>query len=435
MIHRAVRFAVVAVGTVTFASAAARADIAAELEALKARITQLEAQQDRADGAAAQSRAVDAAIADANSRAPLAPGSFLAGWDDGFKIQSADGRYLLQPYVELQFRNVANYSDSGDGADSNVVDGFEVRRMKFGFKGNAFAKDFTYNFRLSADRSGGDVSLEYAYAAYQFSKDYGVRFGQYKLNWTHEETTSYNRQLAAERSLLNQVLGGTNTSVVQGVSIFANREDRPLHGELTFFDGDNSANTTFNDVAADGGGENFGVAARAEFKLMGDWKNYEDFTALKTKHDLLVAGGGVDWTQSGDGDVYRMTADVQYERADGLSAYGSAIYTIADAGALDPQLDQSVGGLAQVAYLLPNAEGWEVFGRYDVIHLDANVNGESNFHEATLGVNRYFVGHRAKLTLDLGYLPNGTPEAAGGLGVANNTREQFILRTQFQLLL
>ena len=430
---RSIAFAAAAT-TSSLVGSHARADTASDIEALKSRIAQLEAQQAKADGAVAQSKAIDAAITDANSKTAFPRDSFTGGWDKGFKIQSADGAYSLQPFVEAQFRNVTNYTDSGGTTDADFENGFELRRAKFGVRGTAFTKDFSYLFRANFDRSTGQSVLELAYGQYQFTEDVGLRVGQFKLNWTHEETTPDTKQLLAERSLLNQILGGTNTSYVQGVNLVYGK-DGPLHTELQFTDGDLTSNTTYNDVSATGAYQDFGVAARAEYKLFGDWNDYGDFTALKDKQDLLVAGGGVDWAEGGDGDVYRFTADAQYESKSGFAAYGSAIYTVADGDTTQATIDKSVGGLVQASYLLPALPNWEVFGRYDITHLDEEIRGERNYQEITVGVNRYFVGHSAKLTIDLGWLPSGTPIGASGLGASNVAEDQLILRGQFQLLL
>lgn len=444
---RAAALAVVGLSTQAVLAAPATTDTAAELQALKDRIAQLEASQQRVDGAELQAKAIDAAITDADSkRAFLQADTFTSGWENGFKLQSADGAYVLQPYIESQFRYVANdTADASDGlagdgndGDDDFQAGFEVRRLKVGLKGNAFSKDFKYNVRVNFDRSTGEAEIDYAFGEYQFAKEWAVRAGQFKLNWTHEETVSDTRQLAAERSLLNQLFGGGNTTYVQGVSLLYGSKTNPFHGEVAFTDGDGSYNTNYTDQQNSDSNDyqNFGVAARGEYKVFGDWENYGDFTARKTKDDLLVVGGGADWAQGGDGDVYRFTIDTQYENAAGLSAYVAGIYTLVEGDAPDPILDNSWGALAQVGYLIPGLTEWEAFGRYSYLHIDED-NGlaHDGFHEITAGVNKYFVGHNAKFTLDVGYLPNGSFTGASGLGVTNNDEDQIVFRTQFQIVL
>lgn len=409
----------------------------ARIAALEAKIAQLEANQSKADLAIQQSKAIDRAIADADTKGRFLADGLTSGWDNGFLLGSTDGDYTLRPFIEFQFRNVTNYTDDTGDGDNDFENGFEVRRLKFGARGNLFNKDFTYLFRITTDRSTGDLSPDYAYGQYKFADDWAIRFGQYKLNWTHEETTSDTKQLAAERSLLNQLVGGTQTSYVQGVSLLYGSKDNPWRAELQFTDGDSSFNTNFTDQQ-DGPGDyqDFGVAVRGEYKVMGDWEAYQDFTARKTESDLLVIGGGADWAQGGDGDVFRFTVDGQWENTAGLGAYASVIYTEVDGDAPDIELDNSIGALAQVSYLLPNAKDWEVFGRYDFTHLDEEVGGEDWFDEYTVGVNKYYYGHNAKLTLDAGYYPNGSPSSAGGLGLTSGaTDDQFIVRAQFQLVL
>ncbi|NLG42480.1 MAG: hypothetical protein GX547_04480 [Phycisphaerae bacterium] len=86
------------------------------------------------------------------------------------------------------------------------------------------------------------------------------------------------------------------------------------------------------------------------------------------------------------------------------------------------------GALGQVAQMV--SDKWEVFGRVGYI------NGESDdLWELTTGVNYYLFDHNAKLTMDLVYLPNGSP-ADSGLGYVDSAGEdQFVVRVQFQLAL
>ena len=76
-----------------------------------------------------------------------------------------------------------------------------------------------------------------------------------------------------------------------------------------------------------------------------------------------------------------------------------------------------------------------------VIVDDDFVTGEDVFNEFTAGVNYYLgkdgsAGHRAKITLDAVYLPDGVPANNTGSGILGSGEEdQFLLRGQFQLVL
>jgi hypothetical protein len=53
-----------------------------------------------------------------------------------------------------------------------------------------------------------------------------------------------------------------------------------------------------------------------------------------------------------------------------------------------------------------------------------------------VGVNYFLFGHNAKVTADVGYLPNGSPINDDGTGVlTDNHHNEVVARAQFQLLL
>jgi hypothetical protein len=440
-----------AVAGLSLASAAradepSREDLAKQIEALRAQVERLEAAQ-RAQADKPTRQEVDAAVekvfADADRRSQLLQAQgFTAGYSNGkFLIQSEDGNFVLNPQLWFQPRYVVNYRDEDaqseiDG-DATTDEGLELRRMKFIFEGNVFTRDLKYRVQFNTNRSNGNAFLEDAFVSYKFAPTWGVRLGQFKEPTFHEELMSDIRQLAAERSLVNFTLGGGNTDRVQGVALFFDPgPDKPYRGEVGFTDGPNSKNTNFQDG---GGAPFFGVAspdfgayARADYKLFGDWKNYDDFTALNNTKDLLVAGGGASYGQAGDNYVLFHTADAQYESGE-LNVYGAfyGVYSEQGASLYD------YGFLAQAGYLVTTK--LEPFVRYEFILVDDDRTsvGDDQFHVIAGGVNYYIKAHALKLTVDLSYLPNGSPVNADGLGILDpdaNT-DQFVLRGQFQLIL
>jgi len=427
------------------------------IQQLEAKIAALEARQ------AADSREVaatiDKVLRDAERRSQLlaAGGDTSAGYDNGFFIRS--GANLLRVGAQFQFRGVASYrEDTGGDKNDEIENGFEVRRMKLELGGTLLSKDLEYFFQWATEREGGDVYLEEAWAKYMFADEWGVKAGHFKDPVHHEELVSSKRQMAVERSLLNELLGGGFTDRVQGVSlIYGNYgKNAPVYAELALHDGLNSDNTNFtgrpeplpDDPLGLGSSHSldWGVSGRLEVKVMGDWKNYRDFSAMGTREDLLVIGGGFDWSQGGDGDIFCGTLDVQYEHPQGLGLYGAGLVRTVDGelvGSDDTFTDW--GLLAQVSYMFNPA--WEAFLRYDVTIYDEDVvfsngNSEDTFHEVTIGINYYLgkdgsAGHRAKLTFDLTWLPNGAPKSVSGNGIMdkNNGENEWIFRGQFQLLI
>ncbi|MEA2734125.1 MAG: hypothetical protein QOE14_576, partial [Humisphaera sp.] len=60
---------------------------------------------------------------------------------------------------------------------------------------------------------------------------------------------------------------------------------------------------------------------------------------------------------------------------------------------------------------------------------------DDTLHEFAIGANYYVHGHDLKFTVDVLYMPNGSPVSDTGSGVLASDDTQFVLRGQFQLLL
>jgi hypothetical protein len=421
-------------------------ELTKQIQALQDKVQQLESRQ-TAMNARDVDATVEAVLRDADKRSQLLQmEGFTAGWtkDRGFRIQSADGNWVLNPYFQFQFRNTTNFLHSepdglgGFAEDDSVQNGFEIRRMKFGFRGNAFTPNLTYNFKWETDEDGGQVILEDATIQYQFADQWAFMVGQWKDNVFHEETVSSGRQLAVDRSMVNEVLGGGLTDYVQGVALIYASRDNPVRAMVAYHDGLNTDNTNWLDHT--GGAlflaPNFGVSGRAEFKVMGDWKAYDDFSAMGNQSDLLVLGAGLDYTEDGANSAWLHTIDAQWENTSGVGVY-AAYYAICSELETLTGSGYDWGAIAQVAYLI-NPE-WEAFGRYGYMDLDTDgplAAPNSSYHELTVGANWYVGGgHNCKVTLDLTWLCKGAPTDLEGIGVLESDKQEFILRGQFQLLL
>lgn len=429
--------------TIAWAAEPTTAELMDQIKQLQAKVAELETRQTTVSDAQV-SATIDSVLRDAEKRSQLFQmEGFTAGHDGkNFWLKSADGNYTLSPRFQFQFRNVTNFQDDGsDDDDFDTQHGFEIRRMKLEFLGNAFTPNLTYNFRWSTSSSGGGLTLENAFIIYQFSDQWAFRAGQWKDNVFHEESVSSGEQLAVDRSLVNEVLAGGITDYVQGASLIYNAKDSPVRAEVALHDGANTDNTNFTDSGGPGAtlldvAPNFGVSGRVEWAMNNNFAGYDDFTARGNKDDLLVVGGGFDWTQGGDINVVFHTVDVQWENTAGLGVYAAYIGQWADNEDNDAY---NWGLVGQIGYAFN--EKWEVFGRGNYFDLDDDsqigtvADDDGDFYELTAGVNYYFVNHNAKFTLDVGWLPEGSPVNASGIGVFSGDEDQFYIRGQFQLLI
>jgi len=425
------------------------AELMAQIQQLQAKVQHMESTQTSAVSSKEADATIDSVLKDADRRSQLMQmEGFTAGWNrDHFQIGSADGNFTLIPSLQFQFRNITDYRQNGKNDGDDIQNGFEVSRMKLELMGNAFTPDLTYNFRwASGENNGGSsLSLENAYVQYKFADNLSVRLGQYKDNWTHEENVSSKRQLAVDRSLLNEVLGGGLTDYVQGIALIYDTGGN-FRGELAYHDGLNTDNTNFQDVGGvttsplgiATGNTDFGVTGRIEWAAMGDFKHYDQFTAMGNDSDLLVIGAGGEFSQSSSNNFWFHTVDAQWDPAavHGLSLYAAYVGLWQDLGGVVDSDFYNWGILVQAGYMVNDR--WEIFGRWDYTKVDDDLlpaGSEDEFHELTFGVNYYMQGHNAKVTVDLNWLPNGAPAGVSNIGYGGTDDDEFTLRGQFQLCL
>ncbi len=437
-------------------------DLQRRIEQLESRLGAVEVDDAAVDPAQVENQ-VDATIskvlANADRRSQLLAAEPVLTGHDGrsFVLRSEDGNFVLRPGFQFQYNYIANIGEDADGDDRTDA-GFQIRRARLELGGNLFTPKLTYGVVWGSDRSGtsvvvdsdpnetkstiggGSLRLEDAWVKYQLNDDWSIRAGQFKDPIAHEEIVSSKRLLTVERSIVNELLLGGVTDRVQGVGLtYGNyAAENPWNAEIVLHDGISTSNTNYTDSGgALGVTPDYGIGGRLEYKVFGDWKSYADFSARGNKKDLLVLGAAAEHSGGGDSKALIATLDAQWE----VGKWG--LYT---AGVLN-DVDLGSGGnngtnygfVAQAGYAITPV--WEVFGRGSAIFFDDDfeVFGEDTISEYTVGVNWYLgkdgaYGHRAKITFDVGYLPDGAP-GISGIGVVGSDEEQFVFRSQFQILL
>lgn len=415
-----------------------------QVKDLQAKVQAMEARQASAPDAAT----IATLLQDAHNRSQLLADSpdGSAGYDDnGFYIRMGPD-FSIRPRIYLQIRNASTWAQDKKNDGSDFENGFELRRARLVFTGNAFSPDFTYMFESDVNRSNGTFGLLEAWGQYRFNPDFAVRAGQMKDPVFRENLVSSSAQLFADLSFVDGVVGSGLGQYVQGVMTEYGSAESPFHAKLMLQDGIGSVNTSWTDhfpvatppaVTPD---TNFGVSGRVEYKVMGNWKDYADFTARTTKEDLLVFGAGADVTQRDNSNLYLMTADAQYKNGKGLSVFAAFDGDYYDYRGASSGTRFDWGAIVQAGYMLNPS--WEALARFGYVQLDNDfVTGQNTFEEIGVGLNWYLGqggkwGHRAKMTFDAIYLPNGAPADVTGVDVVGDPgNNEFILRVQLQLVL
>src|SRR5262249_623050 len=160
---------------------------------------------------------------------------------------------------------------------------------------------------------------------------------------------SFTKQLLVERSLLNQLITGTNQANVQAVTAQYAPAQGPITPEFGVEDGFNSINSDFLDPNL-GGKANWVAMGRVNALSTGDRKSCEDCTWVGVKNDMLVVGGGGDITQIGDLTNYLHTADIQWKGNNGFSIFVGYDANYIDDGGTDSST-YNWGFITQAGYL------------------------------------------------------------------------------------
>ncbi len=374
-------------------------------------------------------------MAESESRSSLLAEGMNAGWDKGFFLKNDDGSFTLKIKGQSQFRYVWNNKDSADTDTAS----FEMRRAKIEFAGNIYSKDLKYKIKGAYERDGGLFQLEDAYGEYVLGNGWQFKWGQYKPTFNPEENISSSKQLAVDRSVVNEIF---NLGFSQGVEL--NFENDTFQFAFGFTDGATlsstgssgaRANTRFNNDTTE-----YAFNARIDAKLIGDdWKQFEDFTTWSTDETALKIGAGLFYQDgeygaaSDETQWLQWTVDTQFESG-GFNLFASVVGRHSDPNATaTPSFDQ-YGFVVQGGYqVVPDK--WEAFARYEWFDFDGAYSDE--YSAVAVGFNYYFHKHDWKWTTDLVWNLNAVPFSVTGVGLLSDApadSDQIAIRSQVQFL-
>lgn len=366
-----------------------------------------------------------------------------AGYKSGFTIQSRDGNNLLRIQGGIQVRYNANWRDSYASGD-RFEGGFTINRVPLVFSGNFITPKLGYYILLDPVHTTGNVYVEEVTGSYAFDDTWMVSAGRFRNPaFLREIDVSFARQLCVERSYLTAIFG---IGVVDGVLLTRQTDFSRIN--LSVNDGRNSGatsgSTDFMDDSTD-----IAVTVGADFKLFGDWAQYGDFTSWPDQDWGLFLGTGLHWEEGETGDDIPLhnnnnfvawTIDATLE-GHGFSLFVAGVgrHTTDQQNTIGREAVNQYGLLAQCGYqIVP--EKWEPYVRYEYIDFDhiTGIGGtiipNTNLNLITLGVNRYFARHAAKITVEAIYAANPVPVTVSKMGLLEDPRAgEVVLRSQLQL--
>ena len=374
-------------------------------------------------------------LADADTRTNLLGDGLTSGYNNGAFIASADGSWKLKINGQLQSRWLYN-----DAKDQTSEHGFEERRTKLKFSGNAV--DPTWKFKITGtwSRNGGS-NTEDAYIQKMFDDGSWFKFGQFKQNFLRENIVSGSKQLTVERSMLNTAF---TYGWSQGIEFGWKNEDIKFVAQYT--DGPNQANTT---ALAD---STNAYVFRAEFRFgEASWKDFDYLTSISGSASGLLLGVAYE-------NYETEGVAIEYGNANGLKSSGWTVdaswrgdswnmfgYLVGTTGRDGTTKQNSNAWLVQGGFLIN--DNTELFAQLQ----NGEISGQDMDMEAfRVGCNYWPIAgnNNIKWTTDIGWAAKTLIDGAGagissadwvssGTGWrADNAGEdnQMLLRTQLQLL-
>lgn len=360
-----------------------------------------------------------------------------AGWEKGkFYISDGDAN-TLNFGGWAQFRYLMNFRDGSANSDDDFTHGFQTQRTRLIASGTIASKDLYYEIEGEFNRTTGNFGLLNAFARFSFENGVTVRAGQYKVNLNREQNVSDPRQLAVDRSVVDQVFGQSRS---QGVGVGYSGESFRASGDFT--DGAGTLNTTFDSPSE----ADLALTGRADFKWgEADWKQFDSFSSWRgNKYGGMAglaahyqSGGSTGVGPTNDVDFLQVTGDVTTQ-GDGWNVFLAGVWRSTETPTLDAD---DMGVVLQGGYFI--SDQTELFARYDVVIPDDSRTNSENFNTVTAGVN-YFLfpkSQAAKFTADVVWFLNDQASSSSLVGTSNSQPllssaedNQFSLRAQFQLM-
>ena len=446
---------------------------------------------------------VEDVLADSESRARLRQDTMTAGWNDGFFLASPDGRFKLEvggfiqpafmwssinPPESDQLDQLPNRYGFGSGGFNELI-----------FKGHVFSPaiqfmvktNFVFNQAISIERNvgepnsqvqgsdSGNLTLLDAWVRINFSDNWSMRVGQYRLPYAREQLVVDQYQMGVSRSIVSRNYGLWYSQGIEfqfqgddtrwNLSVDNGATDNVLGENLKAAGSEPLNNPWYSQQSS------FSVNSRMEWKPFGAWNDFNSFTSPMGEQAGLLLGLAFHTQKTQPNYQYETTATTTQEKNNwssatidgqwnfgGASIFASAFYNYIYSNQIYPadDLGQPPGGARLGAV---NAYGFtfqpaiyvdpkvEVFSRYEYANWSAsdsevltkasvNLPGlgqQGPLSILTVGVNWYLDGQDLKWTTDVG-TTIGSPVGASYIdtlaGWRGSGEGEMVFRTRLQLI-
>ncbi len=276
--------------------------------------------------------------------------------------------------------------------------------------------------------------------------------GNMKVPLLREELVQAQYQQAVERSVVNYLYTGSrSTGILANYTadsfrvdgMFSNGISDGLYGGGVATSG--GAVVSTNNSPALAADTEYAFTVRGEWLAAGVWDQFDDYTSPRREDTGVMLGGAIHTQHAEYGaalpdiqlTVFTFDASAEFG---GANVYGSVTYSHVNMPSGTPNIEPWGIVLGGGGYV---TDTWELFGRYE--YSDTNLLSEQSLSILTVGATKYFAGHNAKWTTDIGIglealtvgtFPNGVAVAPVTGWREDITTEdgQIVIRSQMQIL-
>ncbi len=333
-------------------------------------------------------------LADADTRSSLQGSGAGSGYNGGFFLSSADGNYSMKVNVLEQIRWTYDNASDSSGGDSNSW-GFENKRTRLSWSGNIVDSTWSYKlayyFAYANDVEFSDddsVGLADAFVAKDLGNGISLTVGQFKLPFSGEYgVDAGNLQFNDYSTVSNYFADGYGQGIMFGYSADSFRIAAAYVNEL------NDTNQAWGSGSPS---QDIALAARATFKVQGNWDQFNNAQSFKGEEMGILVGGGVNWEQPNDDsdtDLFGVTADATFDFG-GANVFAAFYWDDNSETESNPYGFTLQGGVFV-------ADDCEIVARYEYGSTDTGTGDE--FSALTFGANWYMAQNTAKFGANFGY--------------------------------
>ncbi len=345
-------------------------------------------------------------------------------------IMAADSTFSMK--FGMRFQNLVTSTWTRDeGSIKNPETNFLIRRARFKFDGYAYTPKLKYKFEVglsNRDQSGGGTAdysnapryILDAWIQYQFHKNWAVKFGQGKLPSNRERVISSGNLQFVDRSRLN-----SRYNIDRDFGLHLIHTANPTGDLFTKIIAVVYQGEGRNVTSGNAGG--IGYVIRGEILPFGKFASKGDYIGSSIKRESkpkLSIGVSYDVNNRAgknrgqNGSFLNVTNDQNLKtlstvfadlmfKYQGLSIMAEfADKTVTNDNPVVTENGNVIGtyytgsGISmQAGYMFDN--NYEIAARYTAINPDEIVDQKDNRY--TLGINKFFVGHKLKIQTDITY--------------------------------